>query len=55
MLPLVLVFDHRLFDGVIAGRLLAHLAGMLRDPEATFGVDGTRIGPAPSRSLDDAG
>ena len=36
-MPLILVFDHRLFDGVAAGRLLLHLTRLLRDPEGTFG------------------
>ncbi len=37
VLPVLFIFDHRLFDGVMAGRISAHLAGILRDPEATFG------------------
>lgn len=40
MLPLLLVFDHRLLDGVAAGRLALHLSGLLRAPEQAFGPDG---------------
>lgn len=42
VLPVVLVFDHRLFDGVMAGRIMLRFGEILRDPEATFGVDGER-------------
>lgn len=45
MLPVVMTFDHRLFDGVIAGRILVHLAGLLADPADVFGADGNRPGP----------
>ena len=40
MLPVLLVFDHRLVDGVLAGRLLKTFVGILRHPEAVFGADG---------------
>lgn len=40
MLPLLLVFDHRLVDGVLAGRVLETFSGILQDPEACFGPDG---------------
>jgi pyruvate/2-oxoglutarate dehydrogenase complex dihydrolipoamide acyltransferase (E2) component len=39
-LPVLLVFDHRLFDGVRAGRLLVRFAEILRDPAAVFGDTG---------------
>lgn len=32
MLPVFLVFDHRLFDGAMASRMLARFAELLRDP-----------------------
>lgn len=41
-LPVTLVFDHRLFDGVVAGRLLVRLGEILADPAAVFGPDGDR-------------
>jgi len=41
-LPLMFVFDHRLFDGVVAGRILAALAAILQAPAAEFGEDGGR-------------
>ncbi len=40
MLPIIFVFDHRVFDGVIAGRILKRLCEILRDPEAVFGRRG---------------
>lgn len=40
MLPVVLIFDHRLIDGVVAGKLVMHLASILDDPAAVFGRDG---------------
>jgi hypothetical protein len=43
MLPVVLCFDHRLFDGALAGRLLLRFGEILRDPETVFGVDGSRM------------
>lgn len=43
VLPLTYVFDHRLFDGVMSGRILSALAEILADPEATFGADGTAL------------
>lgn len=49
MLPVVLTFDHRLIDGVLAGRILVHLSELLADPESVFGADGMRTGPSPSR------
>lgn len=42
MLPFILLFDHRLFDGVQAGKIVSHLVGLLKDPAATFGEDGSR-------------
>lgn len=40
MLPTMLAFDHRLMDGVMAGRVLARFGAILQDPEAVFGTDG---------------
>jgi hypothetical protein len=40
MLPIILVFDHRLFDGVAAGNIFAYFANIVRDPAAVFGEDG---------------
>ena len=44
MLPVLLCFDHRLMDGVYAGRVLQHFARILLDPEATFGPGGDQPG-----------
>lgn len=44
MLPVLLVFDHRLVDGVLAGRILDTFTGILRDPAAAFGADGRTPG-----------
>ena len=44
MLPVLLVFDHRLIDGVVAGRLALYFASLLREPVQTFGEDGSRVG-----------
>jgi len=43
VLPVLFVFDHRLVDGVKAGRIMATFARCLRDPESVFGVDGDSI------------
>lgn len=43
ILPVVLIFDHRIFDGVRAGRLMGRLAEILTDPASTFGADGERV------------
>lgn len=40
VLPVILVFDHRLFDGVIASQILTRFAAVLQDPAAVFGPDG---------------
>lgn len=45
MLPVLLVFDHRLIDGVRASRLLLRFHEILDDPAATFGPDGRAEGP----------
>ncbi len=45
MLPLLYVFDHRLFDGVLAGRILTRLFEVLQAPEQHFGADGQLEGP----------
>jgi len=42
VLPIVYVFDHRLFDGVMAGRILHHFGQILLDPAAVFGEAGQR-------------
>lgn len=42
VLPMTLTFDHRLIDGVKAGRLLMKVSAHLRDPAATFGPTGER-------------
>jgi hypothetical protein len=36
VLPTAFIFDHRLIDGVMAGRVLTRLAEILQDPEATW-------------------
>lgn len=46
-LPLVFCFDHRLIDGVIAGRLLARFAEILQNPRPVFGALGDRPLDAP--------
>ena len=38
VLPVGFMFDHRLIDGVMAGRILTRLNAMLQDPEATWGA-----------------
>lgn len=42
MLPVVLIFDHRLIDGVRASNLILRLREILGDPAAVFGTDGRR-------------
>ncbi len=37
VLPVGFMFDHRLVDGVMAGRILTRLNEMLQDPEGTWG------------------
>lgn len=44
-LPVMLLFDHRLIDGVRAGRLLQRFGSLLLDPAAAFGEDGERSAP----------
>ncbi|MCB9598675.1 MAG: 2-oxo acid dehydrogenase subunit E2, partial [Sandaracinaceae bacterium] len=44
-LPVSYVFDHRLFDGVAAGRVLTRFGEILADPAEAFGDDGGRVGP----------
>ena len=46
-LPVMLVFDHRLIDGVAAGRMLQFLVSVLQDPARWFGEDGRHAGPHP--------
>lgn len=43
VLPVLFVFDHRLVDGVKAGRIMATFARCLRNPEPIFGADGDSI------------
>jgi len=45
MLPVMLVFDHRLIDGVRASKLSLHFFDILQDPAATFGERGELEGP----------
>ncbi|MBK7756735.1 MAG: 2-oxo acid dehydrogenase subunit E2 [Deltaproteobacteria bacterium] len=45
-LPLVYIFDHRLIDGVLAGRVLVRLGELLQRPEEHFGADGLTVLPA---------
>ena len=44
VLPVMFVFDHRLIDGVMAGKVMKRLSGILQDPEAAFGPHGRRAG-----------
>ncbi len=58
VLPVLFIFDHRLFDGVMAGRIIHHLCDILKDPAATFGEAGdrpgrVRLGPMPPRVVRD--
>jgi pyruvate/2-oxoglutarate dehydrogenase complex dihydrolipoamide acyltransferase (E2) component len=46
-LPVLLVFDHRLIDGVAAGRMLQFAFHILQNPEVWFGSDGLHRGPDP--------
>ena len=45
-LPLVYIFDHRLIDGVLAGRVLVRLGELLQRPEEHFGADGLTVLPS---------
>jgi pyruvate/2-oxoglutarate dehydrogenase complex dihydrolipoamide acyltransferase (E2) component len=42
MLPVMMCWDHRLFDGVMASRIIRTLVETLQDPEAAFGPEGER-------------
>ncbi len=44
MLPIMFLFDHRLIDGVKAGRALMRFAEILQDPELIFGAEAGRPG-----------
>ncbi len=46
VLPFALIFDHRLFDGIKAGRLLLRFGEILTDPAAILGPTGEAPGPA---------
>lgn len=50
VLPIILLFDHRLFDGVIAGHMLKRFAEILKQPAVFFGDDGQT--PPSSTSVD---
>lgn len=39
-LPILFIFDHRLFDGVMCSRIFRRLIEILQDPAAHFGADG---------------
>lgn len=43
MLPMIMLFDHRLIDGVMAGRVATRFGEILTHPSAYFGEDGTLI------------
>ena len=40
MLPLVLLFDHRLIDGVVSSRILLKINEIVQNPERFFGPEG---------------
>jgi len=42
VMPFSFIWDHRLFDGVVAGRMLTRLTEILADPAAVFGDRGDR-------------
>lgn len=42
MLPMMMLFDHRLIDGVAASRLGLSFCSLLQDPAGEFGGDGSR-------------
>jgi pyruvate/2-oxoglutarate dehydrogenase complex dihydrolipoamide acyltransferase (E2) component len=42
VLPLTYFFDHRLFDGVLCGKIISRLVEILRDPVGEFGADGQK-------------
>ena len=44
MLPVMLVFDHRLIDGVRASQVVSRFHEILQDPAAVFGADGNTEG-----------
>lgn len=46
VLPFMLVFDHRLFDGALAGRLLRRFGELVLDPQNAWGPAGDRL-PSP--------
>jgi hypothetical protein len=43
MLPLLLVFDHRLIDGVLASRLFLAISRLLSDPARYLGEEGRAV------------
>lgn len=47
MLPIMLLFDHRLIDGMKASTLLLEVTRCIQDPRAVFGVNG-RVPPKAS-------
>jgi pyruvate/2-oxoglutarate dehydrogenase complex dihydrolipoamide acyltransferase (E2) component len=42
VLPVLMLFDHRLLDGAMAARMLSQLSGVLHDPASTFGAGAER-------------
>ena len=40
MLPLMMLFDHRLIDGMKGSMLLMEIARCIQDPVSVFGVNG---------------
>ena len=45
MLPIVFLFDHRLIDGIVAGRIFLRFGQILGDPSTEFGERGERRAP----------
>ena len=39
-LPVLFIFDHRLFDGVMCSRIVRRLVELLQDPASAFGPSG---------------
>lgn len=44
VLPIAFIFDHRLFDGVMCGRIVAMMTDIFQNPAETFGEFGERKG-----------
>ena len=43
MLPIMLIFDHRLIDGMKASKLLLEIMECIKNPEDTFGANGQAL------------